>query len=86
MTSPPTNARTAMPLVAAWIDDLRAAFGKDLIDAQIRAATTDGLPTCYATENGRRVGVPIPPAGNREFSAAEIVIHRPPKEPVNERR
>ena len=69
-------ARAAMPKVAAWIDDLRAAFGADVIDGQIRAATRDGLPTFYATEAGHRVGVPLP-AARCEISAAEMVILRP---------
>ena len=84
--SRPKNARELMPKVSAWLDDLRGAFGADWIDAQIKAATTEGRPTFYASENGRRVGVPIPPAGSRELSAAEIVIHRPPKEEAHGRR
>lgn len=70
-------ARSAMPLVTAWIDDLRAAFGADIIDSQIRAATRDGLPTFHASEAGRRIGVPLP-AGGAAVSAADMVII-PPK-------
>jgi hypothetical protein len=69
-------ARAAMPLVTAWIDDLRAVFGRDEIDAQIRAATRDGLPTFHARENGHSVGTPLP-VGGRAVSAADMVILRP---------
>jgi hypothetical protein len=71
-------ARSAMPLVTAWIDDLRWAFGADIIDGQIRAATRDGLPTFHASEAGRSVGVPLPMA-RVEISAAQMVILRPGK-------
>jgi len=73
-----TAARAAMPKVAAWIDDLRAVFGTDAIDGQIRAATRDGLPTFHAEEGGRRVGVPMPPAPEgKAVSAADMVIEKP---------
>ncbi len=62
-----------MPLVAAWIDDLRAAFGADIIDGQIRAATRDGLPTFYASEAGRSIGVPMPARGTA-VGLANMVI------------
>ena len=74
-----SSARTAMPKVTAWIDDLRAAFGRDAIDGQIRAATRDGLPTFYATEGGHSVGVPLP-AARCEVSAADMVIILPKKD------
>lgn len=74
-------ARSAMPLVTAWIDDLRAAFGADIIDGQIEKATTEGLPTFYATEGGYRVGVPLPSLRGTEISAAQMVIHQPATDP-----
>lgn len=76
--SRPASLRTAMPLTAAWIDTLREAFGRDVIDGQIRKATAEGLPTFYAEEAGHRVGVPLPAAG-REVSAADMVIIPPKK-------
>lgn len=60
--------RAAMPVITAWIDDLRAAFGADVIDGQIRksmpgtpeqvARGERGQPTFYARENGHEVGTP----------------------------
>ncbi|WP_199710602.1 hypothetical protein [Noviherbaspirillum cavernae] len=44
-----------MPLTAAFLDDLRAAFGKEAIDAQIRRGLK-GEPTFWARENGHRLG------------------------------
>ena len=75
------NARTSMPLVTAFIDDLRAAFGADEINVLIRGATRDGLPTFYACEGGHSVGVPLPAIRGTEISAAQMVIHSPEKEP-----
>lgn len=51
--------RQAMPTVAGWIDNLRAAFGADMIDAAIRAGIA-GQDTFHARENGHEVGTPIP--------------------------
>lgn len=79
------NARTAMPLVTAWVNDLRGAFGTDLIDGLIAKATTEGLPTFYASENGYTVGVPLPALGGTEISAADMVINPPEKEPDADR-
>lgn len=72
--SRPKNARELMPKVTAWLDDLRGAFGADWIDAQIKAATTEGRPTFHASEGGRRVGVPMPAQYGIEISAAQMVI------------
>lgn len=52
--------RQAMPTVTAWIDDLRAAFGAEMIDAAIRAGI-DGQPTFYAAENGIEIGTRTKP-------------------------
>lgn len=54
-TAKPGSLRTEMPTVAGWIDDLRAAFGAEQINAAIRAGL-DGQPTFWASENGREVG------------------------------
>lgn len=50
----PGSMRLAMPKVAAFIDDLRAAFGKAEVDAWIRQGLKDG--TFYAAENGHVIG------------------------------
>ena len=55
MTNP--KMRDQMPEVAAFIDRLRDAFGKDEIDQQIRRGMR-GEPTFYARENGQVIGTP----------------------------
>ena len=74
-------ARAAMPLVTAFVDDMRAAFGKDVIDAQIRKAIVEGLPTFFASEGGRTVGVPLPALQGTVISAADMVILKPERTP-----
>lgn len=61
MTTKKPNMRDEMPTVAAFIDDLRAAFGKEMIDGQIRKGM-NGEGTFWATENGHTVGSKPPPA------------------------
>jgi hypothetical protein len=51
--------REKMPAVAAWIDELRSAFGTEEIDRQIRAGMR-GEPVFFASENGYTVGTPSP--------------------------
>lgn len=46
--------RRGMPVVAAFIDSLRAAFGREVIDQAIRQGIRDG--TFCARENGHVVG------------------------------
>lgn len=63
-----------MPTVRAWVDDLRVAFGADLIDGQIRAGMR-GDPVFCAAEGGRSVGSPVPtPPG---VKLADMVIYGP---------
>jgi hypothetical protein len=52
------SLREQMPETAAFIDSLRAAFGADMIDAQIRKGLK-GAPVFYASENGYTIGTPI---------------------------
>lgn len=68
----PANMRAAMPKVAAWIDNLRAAFGAEDINAAMRFRVA-GQPTFYASENGNQVGTP-PAAPLAEVCAAQMVI------------
>jgi hypothetical protein len=49
--------RDKMPVVAAFIDDLRATFGREAIDGVIRRGLRDG--TFHAREDGHEVGQPI---------------------------
>jgi len=49
------NLRESMPLVTAFIDECRDAFGKDVINQAIKAGM-DGQETFWARENGIEVG------------------------------
>jgi hypothetical protein len=49
------SLRDDMPLTAAFIDKLREAFGRDVVDQQIRRGMQGG-DTFYAKENGIEVG------------------------------
>jgi hypothetical protein len=49
------SMREQMPVVTAWIDGMRAAFGTEAIDRQIKAGMR-GEPVFYASENGHTVG------------------------------
>lgn len=80
----PANLRESMPQVAAWINDLRAAFGADAITGQIRRGLA-GEPVFHASEGGIEVGVRAP-AGGRAVSAADMVIIPPKKEEPSGRR
>lgn len=73
--SKPANMRSQMPKVAAWIDDLRAAFGADDINAALRFKST-GQPCFHASEAGHSVGTPATVTGT-EISAVQMVIQRP---------
>ena len=60
------SLRDQMPQVAAFIDDLREAFGREVIDGQIRAGLA-GQPVFHAREGGHEIGTPVP-KGKREFT------------------
>lgn len=51
-----------MPMTAAFVDELRAIFGREAIDAQLRAGVR-GLPMFWARENGVEIGTK--PLGDR---------------------
>lgn len=72
--------RQQMPTVAGWIDDLRAAFGAEIIDHAIRAGI-DGQQTFHARENGREVGTPITYDANKAVSLSDCIIG--PMNPAN---
>jgi len=65
--------RQAMPTVAGWIDNLRAAFGADMIDAAIRAGIA-GQHTFHAREGGHEVGTPIPYDPGKAVKLSETVV------------
>jgi len=69
-----SSMREAMPLVTAWIDGLRLAFGHDDVTRWIGEGLADG--TFYARENGEEVGRPIA-APENAISLAEMVIEAP---------
>lgn len=48
------SMREAMPKVAAWIDALRDAFGREEVDRWIRDGMANG--SFRAEENGRVIG------------------------------
>jgi hypothetical protein len=54
-----SNMREKMPLVTAFVDDLRAAFGDELINDAIKKSL-QGQATFHATENGHEIGTPLP--------------------------
>jgi hypothetical protein len=55
-----------MPAVAAWIDELRAALGRELVDEAIRSGMRDG--TFRATEGGHEVGARPPDDSDRAIT------------------
>ena len=73
------SMKADMPAVFAFVQDMREAFGKAEIDALIRGALEDGLPTFWAREGGHEVGVRSQTPA-RVVSAAQMVIVPPPQE------
>lgn len=55
-----------MPLVAGFIDHLRAALGKEVVDQAIRDGLRAG--TFWARENGHEVGKQPPSDGDRAIT------------------
>lgn len=49
-----------MPVVTAFIDELRRTFGREEIDAMIARGIRDLDGTFHARENGHEVGAPVP--------------------------
>lgn len=68
----PKPLREAMPTVAAWIDDLREAFGADPIHAAIRNGLAGG-DHFHAVENGHEIGCEAMP-GRHVVTAADMVL------------
>lgn len=86
----PGHLREKMPGVTAWIDGLRDAFGKEMVDQMIRTGLREG--TFWAVEKGIVVG--HPPAAVLDKHFAELEIPEPaeealapvPLEPLLDRR
>ncbi len=76
------SMREEMPTVAAWIDDLRLAFGADAVTAWIRQGRADG--TFHAHENGHQVGAPIPAPENAISTRCMVISSGP--DPVEKRK
>lgn len=52
------DLRKEMPEVTKFIDAMRDAFGKEMIDAQVRKGMR-GEPTFWARENGIEIGTKV---------------------------
>lgn len=50
-----SSMRDQMPATAAFVDAMREAFGKEMVECQIRRGIK-GEPTFFAQENGHQVG------------------------------
>jgi len=59
------SMRDRMPATAAFIDDLREAFGAGQIDGAIRSGMK-GRPHFWASENGNTIGTWWPACGERD--------------------
>lgn len=70
------NLRAEMPTVAAWIDELREAFGADQINPAIKAGM-NGQPTFWAKENGLEVGAPHPNKKNATERSPDPLLNHP---------
>lgn len=55
MSNKNKGLRETMPTVAGWVDDLRAAFGADSINASIKNGMAGGTDF-WASENGTEIG------------------------------
>lgn len=71
MKNTPKSLRTEMPAVAAFIDDLRTAFGADCINATIKAGM-NGQPVFHARENGHEIGTALPCCAERSVAMSDI--------------
>ena len=65
--------RQTMPTIAAFIDDLRAAFGAECINQSIKAGI-DGQPTFWARENGIEIGTRAPYDANKAIAMSDTVV------------
>jgi len=76
--------RDSMPEVAAFIDAMREAFGKEHIDGQIRLGMQGARNTFYATENGHEVGTKF--TEPKSFITADKMVIRDNSESPTQRK
>jgi len=63
-----------MPVVTAWIDEMRKAFGVDVVNQQIKRGMK-GEQTFFATENGHTVGTAMDvPDPDKVFSGDRLLV------------
>lgn len=67
------SLRAEMPIVTAFIDQMREAFGAECINQAIKAGI-DGQPTFWASENGRQIGTPARYDENKAVKLSECLI------------
>lgn len=69
-----SNLRSEMPVVAAFIDEMRKAFGVDVVNQQIKRGMKGGQ-TFFATENGHTVGTAMDvPDPDKVFSGDRLIV------------
>lgn len=72
----PKPMRENMPLTAAWIDQLREAFGTESINNSIRLGM-QGFPDWFhATEGAHEVGTPFKPV-EKSITLGECALRGP---------
>lgn len=67
------SLREAMPIIAAFIDEMREVFGVDVINAQIKRGMR-GEIGFWASENGQEVGTRFPEP-KYVVTAAQMVLN-----------
>lgn len=64
--------RAEMPTVAGWVDDLRDAFGKDVIDSSIRFGMRGHAGFFHAIEGEHSIGTLF--NSNNHINVKDMVI------------
>lgn len=66
-----------MPEIAAWVDQLRVAFGVEEINRQVRRGR-DGEPVFFAAEAGKTFGTRLPTGNAWNASGLDDRLLEPP--------
>jgi hypothetical protein len=74
----PISMRADMPIVSAFVDACRDAFGVAEVNASIRSSLA-GSDTFYASENGHTIGKPSDPPGYSVTGDDLPVLQKPKK-------